>query len=630
MAVKRHGVEWVLAAQDKASAVMATVENRLKSVSTAGERLEKTFQSAVLATGAAAFGTAMIKAASEAEQASNRMNAVLRATGLRAVHTREEMEDLAKSMQESVGFDDESVMNAQSALLKFGNIHGNVFREALTLSGDLAAFMGTNIPEAAQMIGKSLQSPTEGLTMMERQFGKLTEAEEKHIEALVKQGKAAEAQAAVLELWRNKVGGVAGEMNTGLLKSTRDVTNAWGDMLESFGRTGPVGDLVRRSLGGLKDLLNDIAGLAEGGAKSDPFRAHNLSLQRMNEEVETLERTLKLAGPEAGGKRVFMSEADQAAVRERIEALRAERRALLELTMAQREQAAMEASMQAANRKVELGGGPKDDGKAAAAAAQREAEFRAQKAVELQEMAATDSREAWEAYTKGRLAQEKEVRERQEAGMKAWFENIDREQEEAIEAGEAYLEAERAQADALKEKEELWRSLGFTMSSYFEKAVLQVRKWSDALEVGKALMMDVAQIAFRELVTKPIGIGVTEAVKGFGTGFSWDKLFGGGGGMAPGASVDELAFVPGRAAGGSVHGGRPYMVGEAGPELFVPRSSGAIVPNDALGGGRSEIHIHFTAGTPAAMRDAVYEMLPLISDAASGRTLAQLQAAGKL
>lgn len=30
--------------------------------------------------------------------------------------------------------------------------------------------------------------------------------------------------------------------------------------------------------------------------------------------------------------------------------------------------------------------------------------------------------------------------------------------------------------------------------------------------------------------------------------------------------------------------GQPYIVGEVGPELFVPPASGSIVPNDALGG----------------------------------------------
>jgi hypothetical protein len=41
--------------------------------------------------------------------------------------------------------------------------------------------------------------------------------------------------------------------------------------------------------------------------------------------------------------------------------------------------------------------------------------------------------------------------------------------------------------------------------------------------------------------------------------------------------------LPGRANGGPVSGGNPYMVGERGPELFVPAVSGSIVPNNAVG-----------------------------------------------
>ena len=42
-----------------------------------------------------------------------------------------------------------------------------------------------------------------------------------------------------------------------------------------------------------------------------------------------------------------------------------------------------------------------------------------------------------------------------------------------------------------------------------------------------------------------------------------------------------------KANGGPVAGGNPYIVGEKGPELFVPKSSGTIVPNNQLGGGGS-------------------------------------------
>jgi len=49
----------------------------------------------------------------------------------------------------------------------------------------------------------------------------------------------------------------------------------------------------------------------------------------------------------------------------------------------------------------------------------------------------------------------------------------------------------------------------------------------------------------------------------------------------------------GRAAGGPVTGGQQYMVGEQGPELFVPNQSGSIVPNNSLGG---QINVTVQAG----------------------------------
>ena len=45
--------------------------------------------------------------------------------------------------------------------------------------------------------------------------------------------------------------------------------------------------------------------------------------------------------------------------------------------------------------------------------------------------------------------------------------------------------------------------------------------------------------------------------------------------------------APARQHGGSVGAGRPYLVGERGPELFVPSRSGRIEPNGSSGGGPS-------------------------------------------
>jgi len=58
--------------------------------------------------------------------------------------------------------------------------------------------------------------------------------------------------------------------------------------------------------------------------------------------------------------------------------------------------------------------------------------------------------------------------------------------------------------------------------------------------------------------------------------------------------------VPGRAAGGPVSSNRPYIVGEVGPELFVPSSSGNIVPNNQMGGSVINLTVNAGMGTQGA------------------------------
>jgi phage-related minor tail protein len=69
---------------------------------------------------------------------------------------------------------------------------------------------------------------------------------------------------------------------------------------------------------------------------------------------------------------------------------------------------------------------------------------------------------------------------------------------------------------------------------------------------------------------------------------AFKSIFPGGGASGGGLSgiFGSIGAALGfRADGGSVMGGRPYIVGERGPELMVPGRSGAVVANDQIGGG---------------------------------------------
>jgi len=79
---------------------------------------------------------------------------------------------------------------------------------------------------------------------------------------------------------------------------------------------------------------------------------------------------------------------------------------------------------------------------------------------------------------------------------------------------------------------------------------------------------------------------------------AWER-FKGAGGLNQLEGVVSTGTLGGRrAAGGPVSGGSSYLVGERGPEIFTPMSSGNIIPNNQLG-GRTNITINVNAGMGA-------------------------------
>ncbi len=66
--------------------------------------------------------------------------------------------------------------------------------------------------------------------------------------------------------------------------------------------------------------------------------------------------------------------------------------------------------------------------------------------------------------------------------------------------------------------------------------------------------------------------------------------------------MSTVLGLPGRATGGPVSPGQPYLVGENGPEMFVPTSAGAVAPNGGAGGGGRDVNvaISITAPTPSS------------------------------
>ncbi len=60
------------------------------------------------------------------------------------------------------------------------------------------------------------------------------------------------------------------------------------------------------------------------------------------------------------------------------------------------------------------------------------------------------------------------------------------------------------------------------------------------------------------------------------------------------------AVIPGLADGGPMDANKPYLVGERGPELVVPRRAGTVIPNEALGGLGGGVTYQITVNNPTA------------------------------
>ena len=109
-----------------------------------------------------------------------------------------------------------------------------------------------------------------------------------------------------------------------------------------------------------------------------------------------------------------------------------------------------------------------------------------------------------------------------------------------------------------------------------------------AVRTGKLGFEDLKRIALsamQEITAAAIRNGIGAVLAG-----------GGGKSGGIGGLVGGLLGLPGRATGGPVAPGRAYLVGERGPELFVPTASGKVEPGRQARDVRITIAVHAPAG----------------------------------
>ena len=140
---------------------------------------------------------------------------------------------------------------------------------------------------------------------------------------------------------------------------------------------------------------------------------------------------------------------------------------------------------------------------------------------------------------------------------------ITEEKQKQDEANKKIIEEQKKQEDQIAKLKEKYMEIGKAI----EEGI--VSNLTDAV-MGTQTLAEAAVNVLNKLKRKLVELAVQQAVSGIG-----GKIGG---------------FLGGLFGGGFANGGRPpvgkaSLVGERGPELFVPSTAGTIIPNNQLGGG---------------------------------------------
>ncbi len=130
---------------------------------------------------------------------------------------------------------------------------------------------------------------------------------------------------------------------------------------------------------------------------------------------------------------------------------------------------------------------------------------------------------------------------------------------------------------AMSQLAQISNDAGSIIAQGFEDAILSGQKLG---EVVRSLGRDLLRLVFQKTITNPLAEGISAALK-----------------------------IPFKAMGGPVASGSPYVVGEKGPELFVPHASGTIVPNNKMGssggGGSGGVTVNYNIAAGVSRAELV-------------------------
>lgn len=590
---QEHREHYRVTATDETQRALASVRRGFEQVEGAIAGVQRATAGLVGIAAAALSVNHFLQAAAGAEVASNRLSAVLRATGGAAGYTKQQLDAMADSMADSTMFDDEAIRDAQSTLLKFGDIQGDVFERGMKLAADYASFTGSEIQDAAQVIGKALQSPEEGVGALERQIGKLTYTQKESIKGFMEQGRVMDAQNVILDILQKKIGGTSDLINTGLNKSLNDIKKNWGEFSESVGKSAPADSFLTF----VNQSLKDMKAIIESG---DWLAGLKFIAGFRGMDIKPMQDPSKSGGAIMGGPGDPRLKARLAEIDAQIEAARKKQGEKKEGAV-KKELTFDELLAKAAAKRIETQENAERDGEQAANRATEANDKLRESVVDLIDPSAQYVR----------------LLEKYRQAM-----------DDGIITTEQYTEAAFILNDKIEEvignklPKEIDKATdsGRELGLIFESAASQaMRDWQGVGNLIRSIGVDIAQMMLKKTVIDPASGFFSSALGGLG-GSIGGSLAGmltggsGGGGYVGAGDMDFASFAGGGSTGSGARAGG--MDGQGGfPAMLHPNET---VIDHALGqrtGASIVQNIHFSANTPAAVRDAVFALAPQLTQA---------------
>jgi hypothetical protein len=189
---------------------------------------------------------------------------VIQQTGGAANVTADQIKRLSKEQALLTGIDKELITQSNNVLLTFKNLRNEVgagndiFTQASGLVLDMATVMGTDAKSGAIQLGKALNDPVMGVTALNRVGITFTEQQKEQIKVLTESGDVLGAQRIILKELEGQLGGTAAaaadttakikvafqeaqeSIGAGLLEALDEVAPEFTEIADAVGNLGPL------------------------------------------------------------------------------------------------------------------------------------------------------------------------------------------------------------------------------------------------------------------------------------------------------------------------------------------------------------------------------------------------------